>query len=189
MQKEIGVNKAFLPFGGKNSLVAYQIDSLSSYFDNIYLSAKEPKFGTAYSYIYDVTQLHNIDLTTLFAPTLSLYSVLLKIQQDTLFIPIDMPLISIQTLKKLLDLSLNNHQATVLRVDGKIYPTCAVYKPSILSNLEQMIIKNLHKLQVFLDEIDTIYLDTSSSEEFVNINNYSEYQRICKNEINTFGRK
>jgi molybdopterin-guanine dinucleotide biosynthesis protein A len=180
MRQEIGADKTTLPLGNSPTLVEYQISKFYKIFETIFLSSKEPKFGASYDYIFDVDTVCGVDTSELFAPALSFYSALLKTRQSTLFIPADMPLLEISTLDSIISLASDETDAVVLRVDGKPYPTCAIYSPNILPVLEKMIVENRHKLQQFLLEIGTIYADFESRVEFTNINAYSDYQEIQK---------
>ena len=175
MQKDVGKDKSMLPFGGYTSLIEYQHSKLSPYFENIYLSSKTKKTDGSYKYILDATDIDGSPTDALFGPTLSLFSALSVLQCDTLFVPVDMPLLTPETIEAIIMSKKNETDAVVLKSGDKIYPTCALYSPSVLPKLGQMILENRHKLQLFLGEIDTIYLELPHSDEFANINNYSDY--------------
>lgn len=183
IQKEVGLDKSLLPFGIHSSMIEYQADRLSNEFEHVYLSSKTEKIDSIYEYIFDLKEVNGIDTAQLFAPTLCIYSVLSKLNQETLFVPVDMPLIDMNKFVSLSLVSKRNSDAIVLKAGDKIYPTCGVYSPRLLPILADMIVHNRHKMQTFLDEINTQYIEFEPSIEFTNINHYADYERI-KSETN-----
>ena len=177
VRQECGLDKTLLPLGSYASITEFLLAKLSRLFDTVFLSSKEHKFGDSFDYILDLDHVGKVDTSKLYAPTLSIYSSLKMLNHKTLFVPADMPLLEGHSIKKLLSIQ-NNHDAVVLRVEGKVFPTCAIYNTTVLPILETMIAKDRHKLKLFLDEIDTIYVDLPHSEEFKNINTYNEYLEI-----------
>ncbi len=177
VRQECGADKTMLPLGACDTITEFLHNKLRDHFDTIYLSTKDHKFGDNFNYIIDANSVGDIDTRDIFAPTLSIYSSLKSLKSQVLFVPADMPLLQYSSLEKILKI-IEGNDAAVLRIGGKVFPTCAVYSTSVLPILEKMIIQDRHKLQLFLDGIDTIYVDLPDNEEFKNINTYSQYLEI-----------
>jgi molybdopterin-guanine dinucleotide biosynthesis protein A len=178
MMADIGKDKTLLPFGNFDNLVAFLHSRLISMFTESYVSAKSLKFGSEFDYCLDYEEICGIDINELFAPTISIYSSLSMLgYEKVLFVPADMPFVSAKTLASLVDADDDKCDAIVLRLGEKIYPTCALYKRTALRQLGQNISNNKHKLTLFLDEINTIFVEAQDENELININNHEEYKK------------
>jgi molybdopterin-guanine dinucleotide biosynthesis protein A len=178
MIADIGKDKTLLPFGNFDNLVSFLHSRLISMFTESYVSAKSLKFGSKFDYCLDYEEICGVDVNELFAPTLSIYSSLALLgYEKVLFVPADMPFVSSTTLASLVEADDGKCDAVVLRLGEKIYPTCALYKRSALRQLGQNISNNKHKLTLFLDEINTIFVEAQDENELININNHEEYKK------------
>jgi molybdopterin-guanine dinucleotide biosynthesis protein A len=136
----MGEDKSLLPFSFSNSLTQYQFDRLKPYFKNIYLSSKTDKFDfiSANELILD----ENKDI---FSPILALNTIFDKLKNQKVFIiTVDTPLVSIESISKLIDES-KDVDICVAQTE-KIHNLCGVFSSNISSTIKNMIENDIHKI-------------------------------------------
>ncbi|NPA51084.1 MAG: NTP transferase domain-containing protein, partial [Epsilonproteobacteria bacterium] len=105
-------DKALLPFRGYKSLASYQYKRLKPLFNNLYISAKDNKFDFNAPILYDKTNIYS--------PLAAIYSILTQLKEDIFIIAVDMPLISIASIKELIDIySKSSYEIYSFEVDKK----------------------------------------------------------------------
>lgn len=77
---------------------------------------------------------------------------------------------------------LQDHDAIVPVIDGKLHPLAAIYKKTIIPILEEQIRDKNYKLKDALQKMDIVYVDVSGQEEYRkmlrNINTIEDYKEI-----------
>jgi len=161
----MGEDKAFLKIGDI-SLIEYQYNKLNKIFEKIYISAKSDKFNKKYNLILD-----NSDI---YSPMVALKSILQKFQK-VFIIPVDMPNISLTSIKKLLNL--HNDKITIFKSNDKLHYLCGIFNNSLLPKIEQFLSNNNHKISLLLNEVDLnyIYIDENEAINLNYIKDYSNY--------------
>lgn len=176
MQKDLGLNKAMLPFGGKKTLLEYQSVRLGALFDNLFFSAK---ISNLQNCILDESTILGVDVSHLYAPMLGFYSALLRFK-EAFFIAVDTPFFDEPQIKALLMAASINPDADVVVAssNGNIHPTIAIYRDSILDTLASHIAQNKLKLTLFLSTLTVIAVEFD--ESFTqNINDKKGYEEAC----------
>ena len=98
--------------------------------------------------------------------------------ETLLIIPCDTPLLGRETIFRMYRKLDETADAAVIRCRGKIYPTIAIYKKSILPEVEAAINSGNYRMKALLDRIDVQYMDTESADELQNINTPEELEAL-----------
>ncbi|MBU0924046.1 molybdenum cofactor guanylyltransferase MobA [bacterium] len=165
----MGEDKSLLPFSFSNSLTQYQFDRLKPYFKNIYLSSKTDKFDfiSANELILD----ENKDI---FSPILALNTIFDKLKNQKVFIiTVDTPLVSIESISKLIDES-KDVDICVAQTE-KIHNLCGVFSSNISSTIKNMIENDIHKIGYLIKNNKFKVIEFQNNDEFININNKNDY--------------
>ncbi len=164
----MGEDKAFLPFGG-TTLVRYQYDRLSSWFEHVFISTKKDKFDFEAEFIFDRGEV--------FSPAVALHSVLTHLQSEAVFVlSVDVPFLSKAHIDTLYN-RLGDHEAAAAKTAGGTQPMCAVYTKKLLPALEKQLEKENHKLNFLLRNSDTVFVEFDDEEAFLNLNYKSDYEK------------
>lgn len=167
----MGEDKALLPFAEYSSLVQYQFERLKPYFETIYLSSKVNKFDfleDESAIIYDKGEVHS--------PLVALKTILETIKTDKVFIlTVDTPFVKPSTMEQLITQSYDA-QISVAKTE-KLHNLCGVFDKSILYQIESMIAEDFHKIGALLQKVTTKVISFSDENEFLNLNNKSEYEK------------
>jgi molybdenum cofactor guanylyltransferase len=166
----MGEDKSLLPFSSSNSLTQYQFDRLKPYFKNIYLSSKTDKFDFISN--NELILDKNKDI---FSPILALNTIFDKFQNQKIFIiTVDTPLVSIESISKLIDES-NDVDICVAQTQ-KIHNLCGVFSSNISSTIKNMIENDVHKIGYLIKNNKFKIIEFPNDSEFMNINNKDDYK-------------
>ena len=166
----MGEDKSLLPFPSSNSLTQYQFDRLKPYFKNIYLSSKTDKFDFISN--NELILDKNKDI---FSPILALNTIFDKFQNQKIFIiTVDTPLVSIESISKLIDES-NDVDICVAQTQ-KIHNLCGVFSSNISSTIKNMIENDVHKIGYLIKNNKFKIIEFPNDSEFININNKNDYK-------------
>lgn len=166
----MGEDKSLLPFPSLNSLTQYQFDRLKPYFKNIYLSSKTDKFDFISN--NELILDKNKDI---FSPILALNTIFDKFQNQKIFIiTVDTPLVSIESISKLIDES-KDVDICVAQTQ-KIHNLCGVFSSNISSAIKNMIENDVHKIGYLIKNNKFKIIEFPNDSEFININNKNDYK-------------
>ena len=176
MQKDIGVNKVLLPFGSANTLLEYQQNKLSALFDSIFVSIKK---STSTFAIQDENTVCGVDVGNVYAPILGFYSALLRFN-EAFFIAVDTPFFDALQIKQMQEVASKNKNvdAIIATSNGKLHPTIAIYRNTMLPSLAWHISQDKLKLTLYLSTLNiiTVEFDESFTQ---NINDKKGYDEAC----------
>ena len=165
----MGRDKALLPFGGEESLAAYQYKKLGTLFERVYLSTKESKFSFDAPLIYDITPESS--------PLVALISAFETLKCDELFVlGVDIPFVEEEIIRRLYmhrDVTLD---AVVAQTPQGLQPLCGFYRNTILPKARTNLHQDIHKLQHLLRQADTLALSVGDEAAFRNLNTPMEYR-------------
>jgi molybdopterin-guanine dinucleotide biosynthesis protein A len=168
-------DKALLPFGKYNSLAEYQYRRLSSYFDKIYISAKNNKFDFSVDVIEDRYKNSS--------PLVALVSIFETLEEEEVFIlSVDAPFVSTQTIDKLYKEADREKNVVITESDNGLEPLCGIYRCTILNHAKKFLEEDNHRLQALLNDVHTQKIKIYS-KEFLNLNHPFEYEE-AKNRLN-----
>jgi len=94
-----------------------------------------------------------------------------------LCIACDMPLIS-QEILDLLGSIEGNYEGLVPKVNNRLQPLCAIYKKTIVNNIEKTLKENDNKIQKFIGGIECKVVEGLPYRNFYNINTLEEYKNL-----------
>jgi molybdopterin-guanine dinucleotide biosynthesis protein A len=161
-----------LPFRGFKSLSLFQYQKLQNIFKKVYICAKEDKFCFKANLILDDKKIYS--------PLFAIKQVLEEINSSVFILGVDIPLVSSKTIEKILDSYEQNYEAVVAKTSN-LEPLCGIYSPNLLPKINQMLEKNIHKLNYLLKSSDTLTVEVNP-KEFVNLNYLKDYQNLIKKE-------
>ncbi len=168
----MGEDKALLPFCNSQSLTQYQYDRLKPYFKNIYLSSKTNKFAFLKNKSSDLI----LDKQEESSPIVALESIFKTINSSKIFIiTVDTPLVKIDSIKQLIENS-TNYDICIAKTE-RIHNLCGVFDSSCKQTIDDMISKDIHKVGYLIKNMHTNYLLFEDENEFINLNDKSEYSR------------
>ncbi len=165
----MGRDKALLPFGGEESLAAYQYKKLGTLFERVYLSTKESKFS------FDAPLIHDIAPES--SPLVALVSAFETLKCDELFVlGVDIPFVKEEIIQRLYTHREVTLDAVVAKTPQGMQPLCGFYRSTILSKARTNLRQDMHKLQHLLRQTDTLALSVGDEAAFRNLNTLEEYQ-------------
>lgn len=168
----MGEDKSLLPFSKSNSLTQYQYDKLKSSFKDVYISSKVDKFD----FSFDKEKYLILDKNEIYSPIIALQTILKTIEKEKVFIiTVDTPLVSIDSITKLLNNSKDNDICVAKTL--RTHNLCGVFSKKLINFIDEMISKDIHKVNYLLKNNNTKYIDFPNDDEFINLNNKEEYQR------------
>ena len=169
----MGEDKALLPFGGYPTLTEFQQNKLSTFFDKVYISAKENKFD------FDCMVIE--DNYTENSPLVGLISIFETLKVEEVFIlSVDAPFVNKETIEKLLEDNENTLDVIVAQSPSGVQPLCGLYRKSILPLAYAQLEKDNHRLGDLLRLANTLFVQFDEDAPFTNINHPEEYQQALK---------
>lgn len=171
----MGEDKSLLPFSTFKTLIEYQYQRLKPYFKDIYISSKTDKFDFIEKDFLILDENKEI-----FSPILALDTIFNKFQNQKIFIiTVDTPFISIQTISELINKSYDTD--ICIGETQKTHNLCGVFSSNISPFIKSMIKDDIHKIFYLIrnNNYKIIHFD-NNDDEFININDKSEYQKSLK---------
>lgn len=166
----MGEDKSLLPFSTSKTLIQYQYDRLKPYFRNIYISSKVDKFDFLEKNFLILDENKDI-----FSPILALDTIFKKFENQKIFIiTVDTPLVSIDSISKLIDASIN-YDICIAQTE-KTHNLCGVFSSNISLTIKTMIENDIHKIAYLIKKNKNKILKFPNNSEFLNINNKEEYE-------------
>ncbi|AXX88716.1 molybdenum cofactor guanylyltransferase [Arcobacter suis] len=166
----MGEDKSLLPFSTSKTLIQYQYDRLKPYFKNIYISSKVDKFDFLEKNFLILDENKDI-----FSPILALDTIFKKFENQKIFIiTVDTPLVSIDSISKLIDASIN-YDICIAQTE-KTHNLCGVFSSNISLTIKTMIENDIHKIAYLINKNKNKILKFPNNSEFLNINNKEEYE-------------
>jgi molybdenum cofactor guanylyltransferase len=170
----MGEDKALLPFSTSNTLTQYQLDRLTPYFKDIYLSSKIDKFNFLNGDFKKTNLI--LDKDEIFSPIVALKTILESINAPKVFIlSVDTPFVKIDTILELINAS--DGFNIVIAETEKTHNLCGVYDKSCLVIIDDMLKKDIHKVNYLIKQMHTRIIQFTDDNEFLNINNKDEYKK------------
>lgn len=165
----MGEDKALLPFNSKPTLTQYQYERLKPYFKEVYISSKSNKFDFHCNIILDTDEIYS--------PIVALKSIFetLKDEEKIFIITVDTPLVSIESIQKIIENSHTN-QIIVAKTE-RIHNLCGVFNKDCLTVINKMLKDDFHKVGFLLKELNSQIITFENEDEFLNLNNPDEYKK------------
>lgn len=164
----MGQDKASMILGGK-TLIQHVVDNLSFVFDEIFISGNHSNCPISKGIIKDIT--------TQKGPIGGIRSALEFCQEDIFVCSCDMPFVSSDLIKNILQKTVEN-KINVVRFGEKIYPVLGIYPFSILNDLKKTIESGNLRMTSFLEQENANYIDLEDSfgHQLLNINTPANFR-------------
>lgn len=167
----MGEDKALLPFENSSSLTLYQYQRLKPYFKKIYISSKIDKFD----FLEDKSSLI-LDTNETYSPLVALKSIFSRIKDSKVFIiTVDTPLVKTESIKKLIENSASFD--ICIAKTKRLHNLCGVFDFSILKSIDEMLKKDIHKINELFKYNKVNIVEYEDDNEFINVNNKQEYEK------------
>jgi len=171
----MGEDKSLLPFSTSSSLTQYQYDKLKNNFEEVYISSKVDKFD----FLTNKEKYLILDKGEEFSPIVALQTILQTIKTQKVFIiTVDTPLVSIDSINKLINDSDDNEICVARTL--RTHNLCGVFSTSLVKFINKMLEDDIHKVNYMLKNNNTKYIDFPNDDEFINLNNKNEYKKALK---------
>ncbi|EJF07786.1 molybdopterin-guanine dinucleotide biosynthesis protein A [Thiovulum sp. ES] len=169
--RRMGRDKSLLPFGNSETLVEFQFKRMQKIFSEVYISWKNPKIPHLEKFsIFDEPQFSEIS-----APTVALYSVMKKIENEKLFVlSVDTPFFSENAIRELFKKS-ENSEITSPTFGGKSEPLLSIYKTDLQSRVLEMLKNGEYKMNKLFKNANLVEFD--DKKLFTNMNFPEDYKR------------
>jgi len=166
----MGFNKAFAELNRK-PIIEIQLEELSKSFSEVIIVSNDPDLY-GYLGVRIVT-----DIIPGRGPLSGIHSGLVKASyEDCFIIPCDMPFISGEIGKKLIEFA-QGFDGVVPQQNGKLEPLCAIYKKNCIQAIEDCLLRDQRKILDFYSlvklrfiEVSQWFMETSRVRIFSNVN-------------------
>ncbi len=171
----MGEDKALLPFGGYPTMAEYQYRKLQKIFPNVYISAKENKFD------FDANII--LDRYSESSPMVAIASILDELKEDFFLLSVDMPLLSLEAIKKLVDVYNREefYEVYSFKSPNGLEPTAAIYTNKIATTLKEFLKMESYKLMNILNLSKVKIVEWEFKNDFFNLNYREEYIYVKQN--------
>ncbi|WP_233705216.1 NTP transferase domain-containing protein [Helicobacter bizzozeronii] len=166
-------NKALLPFGKFSTLLAYQFDKMSGWFEKVYISSKKP---------YDLPAPYLLDSIPDYTPLAGLVSALSVANPFVVVIPVDMPFISWAAILKLY--KHRNKAPVIYPQSAQNFYLCSVWHKDALATLQQ---ENPQSIRALWLKLGAWGVAVGASLEFSNLNTYKDYLEALQHLKDIYG--
>ncbi|MBN2825612.1 MAG: molybdenum cofactor guanylyltransferase MobA [Campylobacterales bacterium] len=174
----MGEDKSLLPFGGFETMSAFQYNKLSKIFPKVYISAKVDKFD------FDAPLL--LDNYPQSSPLVGIVSIFEQIEANEVFIlSVDAPFVDEGVISKLFEQK-GNYDALIAQSPSGTQPLCGIYRRSILPKAKEFLANDNHKLNFLLQGVKTLFVAFNEDEKFMNLNHPHEYQQATLKQLKVF---
>ncbi|MCG8569794.1 MAG: molybdenum cofactor guanylyltransferase [Spirochaetes bacterium] len=176
--KRMGQDKAYIDFLGK-PLIEYILAKLLNVFSEIVVvTGHSENFHHGQNTLF----VNDLDEFKGMGPLAGIYTGLQTISTQCAFVTAcDMPLISENTILKLIKSFKDNHcQVLFARNNLKIEPLLAVYSINCSNSIYQMLKGGNKKVQAIASLVETDFLDIHDQLEILNINTPADLEKAIK---------
>ncbi len=161
-------DKSLLPFGNFDTLIEYQYNKLSKIFSEVYISSKINKFNFTNNLI--------LDNSNVYSPMIALQAILNKFNHKVFIITVDIPLVYEESITELI-INSNNHDITIATTKDRTHNLCGVFCRNLLKRIDDLIKKDIHKINFLIKNSNTSYISFNDEEQFININTPNDYKK------------
>ena len=149
----MGEDKSKLIFKNQ-TLTQFQVEKFSKIFKNVYVSAKEDKFGAKFKLIKDCPEFK------IYSPMLALYSILSNFKDEFVFIlSVDSPNLSDKELLKMSAFLEQDYQIIIAKTPSHRHPLCGFYHSSVAHLCKELLEKNEQKIALLFSKAKTHFLE------------------------------
>ncbi|KNX47067.1 molybdenum cofactor guanylyltransferase MobA [Helicobacter pylori] len=163
----IQTNKALVPFESYASLLEYQYSHLLKLFKKVIISTKK-------SYELNAPYLLERE-SDLFSPLFGIYNAFLTLQTPYIFfIPIDTPLVSLESIKALC--GVKNFSVIYAKSPTKEHYLISLWHQNSLNALNYALKTQNYRLSDLVKNTSSTAINFDKEEEFLNLNTLKDYE-------------
>ncbi|GAA7708414.1 molybdenum cofactor guanylyltransferase MobA [Helicobacter pylori] len=163
----IQINKALMPFESYFSLLEYQYTRLLKLFKKVIISTKK-------SYELNAPYLLERE-SDLFSPLFGIYNAFLTLQTPYIFfIPIDTPLVSLESIKALC--GIKDFSVVYAKSPTKEHHLISLWHQNIFNALSYALKTQNYRLSDLVKNTSSIAMHFNKEEEFLNLNTLKDYE-------------
>ncbi|MCC3215592.1 MULTISPECIES: molybdenum cofactor guanylyltransferase [Chryseobacterium] len=158
----MGQDKALMKMSGK-TMIQHVVDNLAKVFDEVFISGNRSGDPVPMNVIKDRYEQKG--------PMEGIRSALEHCQEDIFVCSCDMPFVSTELMKDILQRRAEN-KISIAECEGKVYPVLGIYPYVVLDVLANSIKNDRLRMTRFLEQQDAHYIqyDESFRPQFLNIN-------------------
>jgi len=179
--KRMGQDKLFLKIG-KETFLEKQYRILNKIFKSVFISVHKKNNQIPYPQIEDKFNAGSLG---------GIYSSLLFVKKPLFVVAVDMPFITIESVKTIISYYNDNIDIVIPELKRRLEPLFAVYSPECLTQMKELIEKEDFRIINFFHSVKTKiipqneFTDIDKKLTFLtNINNPEIYEKLLKGEIN-----
>ncbi|GHQ58554.1 molybdenum cofactor guanylyltransferase [Helicobacter pylori] len=163
----IQTNKALMPFESYASLLEYQYTRLLKLFKKVIISAKKSlKLNAPYLLEKE---------SDLFSPLFGIHNAFLTLKTPYIFfIPIDAPLVSLESIKALC--GIKNFSVVYVKSPAKEYYLISLWHQNTLNALSYALKTQNYRLSDLVKNTSSVAMHFNKEEEFLNLNTLKDYE-------------
>ncbi|GAA8025717.1 molybdenum cofactor guanylyltransferase MobA [Helicobacter pylori] len=163
----IQINKALAPFESYSSLLEYQYTCLLKLFKKVIISAKK-------SYELNAPYLLEKE-SDLFSPLFGIHNAFLTLQTPYIFfIPIDTPLVSLESIKALC--GIKNFSVIYAKSPTKEHYLISLWHQNTLNALSCALKTQNYRISDLVKNTPSVAINFNQEEEFLNLNTLKDYE-------------
>ncbi|MCH4609594.1 molybdenum cofactor guanylyltransferase MobA [Helicobacter pylori] len=163
----IQTNKALVPFESYSSLLEYQYSRLLKLFKKVIISAKKSLELNA-PYLLERE-------SDLFSPLFGIHNAFLTLQTPYIFfIPIDTPLVSLESIKALC--GIKNFSVIYAKSPTKEHYLISLWHQNTLNALNYALKTQNYRLSALVKNTSSTAINFDKEEEFLNLNTLKDYE-------------
>ncbi|GAA7436403.1 molybdenum cofactor guanylyltransferase MobA [Helicobacter pylori] len=163
----IQTNKALAPFESYSSLLEYQYSRLLKLFKKVIISAKK-------SYELNAPYLLERE-SDLFSPLFGIHNAFLTLQTPYIFfIPIDTPLVSLESIKALC--GIKNFSVIYAKSPTKEHYLISLWHQNTLNALSCALKTQNYRISDLVKNTPSVAINFNQEEEFLNLNTLKDYK-------------
>ncbi|WP_430815051.1 molybdenum cofactor guanylyltransferase [Carboxylicivirga sp. RSCT41] len=163
LSSRMGQDKGLLEYKGR-ALIEYSIDALKPLCTEIIISSNNPEYEQ-----YGLRVIADVHEKT--GPIGGLYASICEAKTDDILVcPCDMPFITPDVFRKILDEKADSVAAIIKSSSDKLYPTLGYYNKSCLPLILQQIEHQNYKLQWLLKELKAKAISIADPKQLLNFN-------------------
>ncbi|WP_367701658.1 molybdenum cofactor guanylyltransferase MobA [Helicobacter pylori] len=163
----VQTNKALMPLKSYSSLLEYQYTRLLKLFKKVIISAKKS---------YDLNAPYLLEKESdLFSPLFGIYNAFLTLQTPYIFfIPIDTPLVSLESIKALC--GIKNFSVIYAKSPTKEHYLISLWHQNSLNALSYALKTQNYRLSDLVKNTPSVAINFNQEEEFLNLNTLKDYE-------------
>ncbi|GAA8626583.1 molybdenum cofactor guanylyltransferase MobA [Helicobacter pylori] len=163
----IQTNKALMPFESYASLLEYQYTRLLKLFKKVIISAKKSlKLNAPYLLEKE---------SDLFSPLFGIHNAFLTLKTPYIFfIPIDAPLVSLESIKALC--GIKNFSVVYVKSPAKEHYLISLWHQNTLNALSYALKTQNYRLSDLVKNTSSVAMHFNKEEEFLNLNTLKDYE-------------